>query len=268
MTFLDALRGAWTANAQQGEPCVGRTAPGHAGGEVRALRFESRLAESVASKKAPRTIRKTYAILVGIVFIFLTLTSSATAVPQSVIHVGTNDSLARYVGLFEDKSNVVTVGVFSVDDWVCIKVPFKGRISDIKSISFSSFITQSGDAQHEPYVMLKLPEGKSLICHPESSYSGGEWSFQTMTWQSRDVVAQGKWVVAPVKTESMLAPLSMWLTMIGDRSVISVSVYVGCWDIAGEYQCYLGDFSINGIVIDFANMARKAGTTLECPILI
>ena len=227
---------------------------------MKAMKLESKLAERVVSKKASRNLRKTYASLVGIVFIVLTLTSSTTAVPQSVIHVGTNDSVAKYLGPFEGKSNVIMVGVSSIDDWVCIKVPFKGRISDLKSISFSDSIAQSGGAQFEPYVVLKLPEGKSLVCYPESSYASGAWSLQTMTWQSRDAVTQGKWVVAPVKTESMLAPLTMWITMIGDKSVISVSIYVGGWDISGQYQCYLGDFSINGVMIDFANMARKAGT--------
>ena len=227
---------------------------------MRAMRFDGKLAERVASKKTPRNLRRTYASMASIVFIVLTLTSSTTAVPQSIIHVGTNDSVAKYLGPFEGKSNVIMVGVSSIDDWVCIKVPFKGRISDLKSISFSDSIAQSGGAQFEPYVVLKLPEGKSLVCYPESSYASGVWSFQIMTWQSRDAVNQGKWVVAPVETESMLAPLTMWITMIGDKSVISVSIYVGGWDISGQYQCYLGDFSINGIMIDFANMARKAGT--------
>ena len=227
---------------------------------MRAMRFDGKLAERVASKKAPRNLRRTYASMASIVFIVLTLTSSTTAVPQSIIHVGTNDSVAKYLGPFEGKSNVIMVGVSSIDDWVCIKVPFKGRISDLKSISFSDSIAQSGGAQFEPYVVLKLPEGKSLVCYPESSYASGVWSFQIMTWQSRDAVNQGKWVVAPVETESMLAPLTMWITMIGDKSVISVLIYVGGWDISGQYQCYLGDFSINGIMIDFANMARKAGT--------
>jgi hypothetical protein len=233
---------------------------------MKAMGFESKLAERVASKKASRNLRKTYASLVGIVFIVLTLTSSTTAVPQSVIHVGTNDSVAKYLGPFEGRSNVIMVSVSSIDDWVCLKVPFKGRISDLKSISFSDSIAQSGGAQLEPYVVLKLSEGKSLICCPESSYAAGVWSFQTMTWQSRDAVTQGKWVVSPVKTESLLAPLTMWMMMIGDRSVISVSIYIGGWDISKQYQCYLGDFSINGIMIDFANMARKAGTMQEWPI--
>jgi hypothetical protein len=233
---------------------------------MKTMRLESETAERVASKMASSNLRRTYASLVGIVFIVLTLTSSTTAVPQSVIHVGTNDSAARYIGPFESRSNVIMIGVSSIDDWVCVKVPFKGRISDLKSIGFSDFIAQSGGAQLEPYVVLKLSEGKSLVCRAESSYASGVWSFQTMTWQSRDAVTQGKWVVAPVKTESMLAPLTMWTMMIGDRSVISVSIYVGGWDISGQYRCYLGDLSINGIMIDFANMARKAETTQEWPI--
>lgn len=230
------------------------------------MRLDSELAERMSSKRTSRNLRRTYASLVGIVFIILTLTSSTTAVPQSVIHVGTNDSVAKYIGSFEGKSNVILAGVSSTDDWVCIKVPFKGRISDLRSIGFSDSVMQSGEGQLAPYVVIRLPEGKSLICRPESSYASGVWSFQTMIWQSRDAVTQGKWVVAPVETESMLAPLTMWTTMIGDRSVISVSIYVGGWDISEQYQCYLGDFSINEIMIDFANMARKAGTTQEWPI--
>jgi hypothetical protein len=233
---------------------------------MKAMGYESRLKERVMSRRTSGNLRKTYASIVGIVFIVLTLVSSTTAVPQTVIHVGTNDSVAMYLGPFEGKSNVVIVGVSSINDWVCIKVPFKGKISDLKSIVFSDYIAQSGGAQFEPYVVLKLSEGKSLICYPESSYSSGGWSYQTMTWLSRDAATQGKWVVAPVKTESMLAPLTLWTMMIGDRSVISVSIYVGGWDISEQYKCYLGDFAINGITIDFANMARKAGTTQESPV--
>lgn len=230
--------------------------------------FESRLAERIASKKASRSPRKTYSIMVGVVLIVLTLTSATTAVPQSVIHVGTNDSVARYIGAFDGKSNVIMVDLTCSDDWVSIKVPFKGRISDLESISFSDNITQSGGTQHEPFVVLRLSEGRSLICFPESSYAGGVWSFQTMIWQSRDAVTQGKWVVAPVETESMLAPLTMWEMMIGDKSVISVSIVVGGWDISEQYQCNLADFSINGIMMDLANAARKTGTAQESPILL
>lgn len=228
--------------------------------------FESRLATKIASKRNSRRAWKTYASLVGIIFIVLTLTSSAMAVPQAVIHVGSQNSVAKYVGFMDGKSNVIMLGVSSMNDWVCIKVPFKGKISDLNSISFSEYIILAADAQLEPYVVLKLPEGKNLVCHPESSYTNGIWKPQTLTWETRDTVLNGKWVRAPVPTESMLAPLSMWMTMIGDRSVISVSIYVGGWDISGQYQCYLGDFSINGIMIDLANMARKAGTTQEWPI--
>jgi len=262
ITSRDALSRAWTWSFRRQHILRGRPLPDILARDD-TLKFESELAARIAARKDDKKTLRSVASFVEIVFIVLTLTSSTTAVPQSVIHVGTHDSVAKYLGPFEGKSNVIMVGVSSIDDWVCIKVPFKGRISDLKSISVSDYIAKSGGAQLEPYVVLKLSEGKSLVYYPESMYASCVWSFQTMAWQSRDAVTQGKWVVAPVDTESMLAPLTMWTTMIGDSSVISVSIYVGGWDISGQYQCYLGDFSINGIMIDFANMARKAGTTQE-----
>lgn len=229
-------------------------------------KFESRLATRIASRKNDRKTLKSVASFVGIVFIVLTLTSSTMATPQGVIQLGSKNSLAKYMGQFDGKANVLMLGATSVEDWVSIKLPIKGHISDIESISFSVFISQTGGSDNlEPYVVLKLPEGKYLICYPSNSYPAGLWSLPYFSWQTRDVVSNGLWVIAPVKTSSMLLPLETWDQVVGGYDVISVSILIGGWDIAGPYQCYLGDLSIDGRSIDIANAGRSTGTPTNMP---
>ncbi|MGQ9588573.1 MAG: hypothetical protein ACUVT7_09385 [Thermoplasmata archaeon] len=125
-------------------------------------------------------------------FLVLTVNSSSLAAPSATIHVGSQSSVAKYMGQFDGNSNVMMLGASSVQDWVCIKVPFKGGLADIRSISFSDFIAQTGGGSFEPYVVLKLTEGKYLICHPQYSYADGTWSLPEFTWGDRDTVAKGK----------------------------------------------------------------------------
>ncbi len=265
ITSWDALSRAQTlsfsrCHAPRGRPLPDEVTRGDA------LRFESRLATRIAARKNDSKTLKSVASFVGIVFIVLTLTSSSMATPQAVIQLGSKNSLALYMGQFDGKANVVMMGAISVEDWVSIKVPFKGHISDIESISYSDFISQTGGCDDlEPYVVLKLPEGKYLVCYPANSYSAGVWSLPYFAWQVRDTVSHGKWTIAPVETQSLELPLESWVSIIGDYEVISVSIHIGGWDITCPYQCYLGDLSINGKPLGIANAGRTAGSSADFP---
>ena len=215
--------------------------------------FESRLAHRISSRRDTKRGWKTYASFVGVIFIVITLTSSTLAVPQATIHTGTKTSVAKYLGQFDCCSNVLMVGALTSSDWVCIKVPFKGRLSDLQSISFSEFVSMTGGAQVEPFVVLKLQQGMFLVCHPELSYVTGEWSLPYFSWQSRDTVAKGRWSMGSASESTDLNALSGWTETLGDAEVIMISIFVGKWDLTSPYQCYLGDFTINGKLIDLAN---------------
>lgn len=262
----DALSRAWSWLLRGHHTLRGRPLPDILARDD-ALNFESRLATRIVARKDDKRTLKSVASFVGIVFIVLTLTSSTMATPQAVIQLGSKNSFAKYMGQFDGKANVVMLGAISVQDWVSIKVPFKGHLSDIESISYSDFISQTGGSDNlEPYVVLKMPEGKYLVCYPEDSYSAGLWSLPYFTWQMRDTVSHGKWVIAPAKTESLVMPFETWASMIGDYEVISISIHIGGWDIANPYQCYLGDLSINGKFIDIANAGRSVGKSADLPL--
>jgi hypothetical protein len=266
ITSWDALSRAWSWSFRRHHTLRGRPLPDILARDD-ALNFESRLATRIASRQHDRKTLKSVASFVGIVFIVLTLTSSTMATPQAVIQLGSKNSFAKYMGQFDGKANVVMLGAISVQDWVSIKVPFKGHLSNIESISYSDFISQTGGSDNlEPYVVLKMPEGKYLVCYPEDSYSAGLWSLPYFTWQMRDTVSHGKWVIAPVKTESLVLSLENWVSILGDDEVISVSIHIGGWDIANPYQCYLGDLSINGKFIDIANAGRSVGKSADLPL--
>lgn len=199
------------------------------------------------------------------VFLVLTVNSSSLAAPSAAVHLGSQNSVAKYMGQFDGNSNVMMLGASTAQDWVCIKTPFKGRLSDIQSISFSDFIAQTGGGSYEPYVVLRLTEGKHLICHPEYSYADGTWSPPEFTWGNRDTVANGKWVFAPVETQSMIVPLATWVGWLGDREVLSIAVYIGSWEISQPFQCYVGNFVVNGELMDIANAKRFANSNSELP---
>ncbi len=230
------------------------------------MKFESRLATRINAGNDDRKALKSVATLAVIVFIVLTLTSSTMATPQAVIQLGSKNSLAQYMGQFDGKANVVMLGALSAEDRVSIKVPFKGHLSDIESISYTAFVSQTGGSDGlEPFVVLKLTQGKYLVCSPQDSYSAGLWSLPYFSWQIRDTVSHGKWVIAPAESASLMLPLESWVSIIGDEDVISVSINIGGWDISIPYQCYLGDLSINGKCIGIANAGRSTSGPADLP---
>lgn len=227
--------------------------------------FESRLAKRISSRRDTKRGWKTYASFVGVIFIVITLTSSTLAVPQATVHTGTKTSVAKYLGQFDCGSNVLMLGALTPSDWICIKVPFKGRLSDLQSISFSEFVSQTGGVQAEPFVVLKLQRGMFLVCHPELSYVTGEWSLPYFSWQSRDTVANGKWNMAPVSESTDLNTLQFWTGALGNVEVVMISIFVGMWELTSPYQCYLGDYAINGKLIDLANSKRTSSGGWDLP---
>ena len=231
-----------------------------------AMRFESRLAERVAARRDTGRPWKVYASFVGVVFIVLTLTASSMAVPQAVVRIGSQDTVAKYLGGFDGRANVMMLGVSGVDDWICIKVPFKGHLTDLVSISFSEFVTQTGgEGQLGPYVVLRLPEGRSLTSHLAAVPFSDAWNASYFTWQTRNPVADDAWTVVPAGTQTLPASFDTWPAMIGDLDVLSIHIIVGGWDISTPYQCYLGDLSVNGKQVDLANSGRLTGPSKELP---
>lgn len=221
-----------------------------------AMGFESTLARRIHEGKRSGKTWKAYGSVVGAVLVVLTLAASTQAAPKAVIQLGGGSSVAKYLGPFDGHENVLMLGATTSDDWVLVKLPFKGRLSGLVSISFSEFIVQTGGLEVEPYIVLKLTEGRYLICHPESSYSLNGWSLPYFSWQMRDAASHGRWQIAPVDTRSMLAPLDSWVWLIGDVEVLSITVAIGGWDIENPYQCYIGDLTVNGKKIDLANAGR------------
>ena len=230
------------------------------------MKFESRLAERISAKKEAGKQWKTYASLAGIVFIVLTLTSSTTAVPQAVVHLGSQGSVAKHLGQLEGKANVVMFGLSGPEDWICMKVPFKGRVSDLESISFAIFLAGTGgQVEREPYVVLKLAEGRSLVCKAEDSYSADAWSLPYLNWQERDFVSDGEWTAEPADTQMPAEQLDVWKGSMGDIGVPCIYVCVGPWDITSPYQCYIGELAVNGKAIDLANAGRLTGPSKDLP---
>ncbi|MGQ9588572.1 MAG: hypothetical protein ACUVT7_09380 [Thermoplasmata archaeon] len=63
----------------------------------------------------------------------------------------------------------------------------------------------------------------------------------------------------------MIVPFSSWASWLGDREVLSIAVYTGSWDISGHFQCYVGNFLVNGDLIDIANGKRCGNSNSELP---
>lgn len=234
-----------------------------------ALRFESRLAARVERRQRQDWPWKRIAGAAFIIFIVLTLTASATATSQAVIQLSGKHAYAKYLGSFDGKVNTMMIGTTAVDGWVVIKVPFKGAISDLQSISFSEFLVQTGgtDACLEPYVVLKLPKGHNLVCNPGDCYSNGEWTLPYFNWQMRDAVAKGQWnePSAQYKAASAMC-LESWSSVLGDPTVIQVLLVIGGWDISKPYKVYIGDLSVNGETIDLSNAKRTSSAGSEPPL--
>ena len=199
-------------------------------------------------------------------FLVLNVTSGSIAGEHAVIQIGSKSSVARYLGQFDGKSNVLMLGAISASDWICVKIPFKGELSEIRSIAYSEFVAQTGGQEAlEPYIVLKLTEGRTLICNPVNSYSNGTWDLPLMEWQLRDTASKGIWTYSTADAKSSTAPLITWIRMMGDVNALSVNLYIGRWNISSPFQCYVGDLAINGFVVDFSNCARCVGPPADLP---
>lgn len=231
-----------------------------------ALEFESRLAGRIVHRNGGR---KGWLAILGAlfaVFLVLNVTAGSMAGSNAVIQLGSKSSVARYLGQFDGKANVMMLGAVTTIDWICIKVPFKGRLSDLRSISFSEFVAQSGGAEaFEPYVVLRLTEGRSLICDPVASYSNGTWDLPLLEWQLRDAANKGAWTFTAPDARTTTAPLITWIRTMGDTNVLSVCLLIGHWDISSPYQCYVGDLTVNDRRIDLSNAARVKGSLADLP---
>jgi len=220
------------------------------------LKFESKLAERIASKKDGKRSWKTYACLVGAVFLVLNLTASSLAAPSAVIHIGSKTAVVEYMGSFDGKANVVKFGLTLSTDSAFLRMPFKGHLSDLSSLSFSEFVEQTGGGTFEPYVVMLLPAGMSLICHPEDSYASSGWYLPFFEWQSRDLVSKGLWKAFPEESSSELKPLSSWIGTLGDPQITGIQLCVGQWTLLEPYASLIGDLSINGALMNIANAKR------------
>ena len=230
------------------------------------MKFESTLAGRIAHGNSG--YKGWIAVLGALfaVFLVLNVTSGSIAGQQAVIQLGSKSSVARYLGQFDGRSNVMMLGATSSIDWICVKTPFKGHLSDVRSVAFSEFVIQTGGLEAlEPYIVIKLTEGRSLICNPVSSYSNGTWDLPLLEWQQRDAASKGAWTYAAPDAKSTTAPLIAWIREMGDANVLSVNVYIGQWSISSPYQCYVGDLAVNDNKIDLSNAAKIRGSLSDLP---
>lgn len=230
--------------------------------------FESSLAAKIASRDKRRGVRAwcPYAGLVGAVFVVLTLASATMAAPQVSVHIGSQTSVARYIGLLDYSANVIEMGVQDAGDSVSIMIQFNGRFSELEAISFSEFVIQAGgDPTLEPCTFIKFAEGDTLVCCPRNSYSDG-WYQPNAEWQTRDVVSQGRWALQISDGESLVAGLETWLDLLGDREVTMIGLFIGGWDLPSPFHCYVGDFAINGKVASLGNAKRCVGPSTDVPL--
>lgn len=230
------------------------------------MEFESRLARRVERRARKTGSWTAYLGTAAAVFLVVNFTAGSLGAPSAVVHVGTQDSVAKYLGLYDGKTSVIMLGTVSVDDWVCVKVPFKGRLSDVQSISFSVFVSRpGGDAPHEPFVVVRMTEGRNLVCHPPLSYEAGDWTLPVSEWQLREVVVKGVWTDTPTDGASSVMSFDGWQATLGNANVLSVNLYVGAWETTSPYVCYVGDLSVNGHCIGLSNAGRCASSNGEMP---
>jgi len=231
------------------------------------MKYRSELARSIAHRNDKKGVRgwSTYLGLVGIVFIVLTLTASASAAPSIVVHLGSSTSVAKYMGYYDYRPNVLMLGVANPDDWVCIKMQFNGKLSQLSAITFSEFIiADGGEDPIEPYVVVTLSGGTSLICRPELSYDSG-WYQPMSEWQMRDTVSHGKWTAFPYQADAQPTTLGGWADVLGDRQVTHIFLYVGAWDLADPFMCLIGEFAVNDKLLDLANAKRCGDPNSDLP---
>lgn len=222
------------------------------------MRFESRLAARIAAKRHQEWPWRKIAGAAFIVFIVLTLTASTSASAQASIHMSSKNAAAHYMKNFDEKHNVLLIGTSSSQGWVTVKVPFRGHLSELQEVSFSEFLVSTGGMVEtpEPYVVVKLPRGNNLVCHPEMSYSDAGWSLPYFMWQLRDTISDGKWTQAPSAKDSEATSLVSWASSMQDPSVMQIVIVVGGWQIENPYKVYIGDLSVNGSLVDLSNAKR------------
>jgi hypothetical protein len=201
-----------------------------------------------------------------VVFLVVNFTSGSLGAPHAVVQIGSHDSIAKYLGQYDGKTCVMMLGVQSLDDWVCVRLPFKGRLTDVGSISYSEFVDSAGGADSlEPYVVIRMSEGRNLVCHPSDSYASGEWRLPLSEWQSRDMVGMGKWSLAPVGPDSVLLSLSAWKANLGGANILSINLYTGAWDLSSPFISYIGDLEVNGDRVCLSNIGRCSGSQNDMP---
>jgi len=231
-----------------------------------ALEFESELARRIVRRD--RDVKGWSACVGAVLAVVLVVnfTSGSLAAPRAVVHVGTHDAIAQYMGQYDSKSSVMMLSLQSAEDWVCIKVPFKGSLSDLTKVSFSEFVSSTGgEDSPEPYVVIRMTEGRNLVCHPSDSYAGGDWWLPLSEWQLRDTVAKGMWMLAPTTADSPRLQLAEWQTSLGSANVLSINLYVGCWNISYPYISYVGDLVVNSDFVGLSNIGRCTGSSMDLP---
>ncbi len=235
--------------------------------ELEGVRFESTLASRLAGRGkrrnwiGPRGGALAAAATLAIV---VCMASASIGASQAVILVGSKTSVAEFVGTLDGVKEVVEIQVTSTDDLVVIKTPLKGRLSDVLSISYMLFISQTGgDGQLEPFATIKLTAARSLVCNPVDSYASAGWSLPLLEWQSRELVSGGLWTLKPAVGLPLLMPLADWIDILQDPQVVSLSIAAGHWQTPSSFECMLGDLSVNGSLIGIANAKRSTSTVTE-----
>ena len=220
------------------------------------MRFKSKLAERIASKRDGKRSWKTYACLVGAIFIVVNLAAVSLAAPSAVIHVGSKTTVVEFLGSYDGKTNVISFSLTMDTDSAYIRIPFKGHLSDLYSLSFSERVEQTGGGIFEPYIVLLMPGDQCLVCHPQDSYESAGWYLPTFEWQSRNLASFGLWSTPSSISASSLKYLSEWTVSLGDPQIIAVQLSIGQWDLSQSYSSLLGDLSINGNLMNIANAKR------------
>jgi hypothetical protein len=233
---------------------------------VVALEFESRLARRIVGRHQRNKVLLTYAGAAVAIFLVVNFTTGSLGAPHAVIQIGSHNSIAKYLGQYDGRPGVLMLGVQSAEDWVCVKLPFKGRLADVSSISFSEFVDSPGGMDSlEPYVVIRMSEGRTLVCHPSDSYVSGEWWLPLSEWQFRDMAVKGRWTLAPVGADSTVMTLSDWQVTLGTANVMSINLYTGSWDISSPFISYIGDLAINGNHVSLSNLGRCSGSPADLP---
>lgn len=229
---------------------------------MEAVEFESALARGISGRRRERKPAKAIVGTVAALAVVLCMALATLGSSQAVLLIESKSSVAVYMGTYDGVKNVLFIQVATPDDLVAVKTPVGGHLSELASVSYKLFVSQTGGSGAvEPYVVIKLTGARSLICQPTDSYSPDGWSLPYLEWQTRDVAANGMWTLRPVVGLPVLMPLQDWIATLGDPHVISVTIIAGHWQTMTPVQLYMGDFGINGVQIGLANAKRSTDTT-------